>query len=410
MYILIAIILVVVAGVGIAALYSTFKTKINFYITGLDAKFSLADLGLLWNVARICQLENPTSLFFSMAALSKCMSEITAKAAAEGTENSTKTQLLLTKLFNYRTKLQHESDEKKGIDNTKSLDRGQKLRIILPGKGVFVSEILNNGSELVISVPRQKDLIPISAEDWEGKVINVYLWRKGDARYVFDTTVVGHGLFIGESALSLKHSNNLIRTQKRKSVRAKCNIPAQLFIIKEEIIDYDVIQSTGGYKCLLEDISESGSLIRIGGKGVSNVQVCLQFNIHSTLIAMYGVVRTAEYNEQENQSLLHFECIHIQPTMKNTVLSFVYNTMSQEEKEVYDALQLTDADQKNDEASESASGIADISDSSDKNMNVAGEISKDLELNKTESEEETLPSLDDVGDSITVFDNYSGDL
>lgn len=403
MYILIAIILIVVLGIIFTGIYSVFKTKINFFITGLDAKFSVPDLTLLWNVAKICNLENPTSLFFSMAALSRCMNEITSKASAEGTENSDKMQTLLTKLFNYRTKLQNESDQKKGIDNTKGLDRGQKLRIILPGKGVFVSEILNNGSELVISVPRQKDLIPISAEEWEGKVINVYLWRHGDARYVFDTTVVGHGLFIGESALSLKHSNNLIRTQKRKSVRAKCNIKAQLFIIKEEIVNYDVIQTQGGYKCLLEDISESGSLIRIGGKGVSNVQVCLQFNIQSTMIAMYGVVRTAEYNEQTNQSLLHFECIHIQQNMKNTVLSYVYNTMSEEEKEVYDAMTLTDADQKNDEETDNSNSTVDVT----QPLNAKKEISEDLESNKEKEETVDLPSLEEVSDTVSVFDNYS---
>ena len=39
---------------------------------------------------------------------------------------------------------------------------------------------------------------------------------------------------------------------------------------------------------------------------------------------MFGVVRTVEYNEATNQSLLHFECIHLDPTMRNEVLSFVY--------------------------------------------------------------------------------------
>lgn len=197
MYILISIILLTSLAIILTGLYSVFKTQINFYITGLDSKFSLADLSLLWSVAKICELENPTSLFYSMASLSKCMTQITTKAKENGTENDAKTQALLTKLFNYRTKLQNQSDDKKGIDDTKFLDRGQKLRIILPGKGVFVSEILNNGKEMIISVPRQKDLIPITAEEWVGKVINVYLWRKGDARYVFDTTVTGHGLFIG---------------------------------------------------------------------------------------------------------------------------------------------------------------------------------------------------------------------
>jgi len=62
------------------------------------------------------------------------------------------------------------------------------------------------------------------------------------------------------------------------------------------------------------------------------------------------VVRTVEYNQETNQSLLHFECIHIEQNMKNEVLKYVYDMLPQEEKEVYDALSLTDADKQADES------------------------------------------------------------
>ncbi len=349
MYILLGIIIAVCILLAIAGLYSIFKQRIEFYITGLDQKFSFADLNLLWSVAQLCDLDYPKALFWSMPSLTKCMSHITSQAAANGTESDPKTQALITKLFNYRTKLQNESDDKKGLDSTMYLDKEQKLRIILPGKGVFSSRIMNNGKELIISVPRQKDMIPLTAEQWVGKFVNVYLWRKGDARYVFDTTVTGHGLFLGESSISLRHSTNLIRTQKRKSVRAKCEIKANLYIIKDENIDYNAVETQNGYKCLIEDISESGAMIRIGGKGVPNVQIKLQFNIQNMLIIMFGVVRTVEFNEASNQSLLHFECIHLEPTMRNEVLSFVYNMLPEREKEVYEALQLTDSDEEEEE-------------------------------------------------------------
>jgi len=344
-YILIGVIIAIGILLVLAGLYSLFKQRIEFYITGLDAKFSFSDLNLLWSVAEMCELDYPKALFWSMPSLTKCMAHITSQAAANGTETDPKTQTLITKLFNYRTKLQNETDNKKGLDSTMYLDRGQKLRIILPGKGVFSSKILNNGKELIISVPRQKDMIPIPAEEWDGKFINVYLWRKGDARYVFDTSVTGHGLFVGESSISLRHSSNLIRTQKRKAVRAKCEIKANLYIIKNEEIDYNAVETQDGYKCLIEDISEAGAMIRIGGKGVANVQIKLQFNIQSILIVMFGVVRTVEYNEATNQSLLHFECIHLEPAMRNEILSYVYDMLPEREREVYEALKLTDTDE-----------------------------------------------------------------
>lgn len=350
MYALVGIIILILVILILVFLYTQFKSKIEFYITGLDSKFSISDLNLLWNVAKYCELENPNSLFFSLPALTKCMTKITSDANEEGNDKDPKTQVLLSKLFDFRTKLQNESDEKKGLNSTTGLEKGQKLRIILPGKGVFASKVLNNGKEIIVTVPRQKNLIPISAENWVGKVINVYLWRKGDARYVFDTTVINHGLFIGESSISLAHSNNMIRTQKRRSVRAKCSINALLYIIREEVVDYSSVETKNGYKCIIEDVSESGAMIRIGGRGVPNVQIKLQYEINKMLIIMFGIVRTAEYNEAKNQSLLHFECIHIEPVMKNEVLSFVYNTLPQNEKEVFDAITLTDADEKAEEA------------------------------------------------------------
>jgi hypothetical protein len=69
---------------------------------------------------------------------------------------------------------------------------------------------------------------------------------------------------------------------------------------------------------------------------------------------MFGVVRTVEFNEASNQSLLHFECIHLEPAMKNEVLSYVYNMLPEREKEVYEALKLTDTDEEESENQEAA--------------------------------------------------------
>lgn len=348
------IILIILAVLG--AIYTAFKPRINFFITGMDSGFSLSEISMLWTAAELCKLEQPTALFYSLPALTKCMTQISNMTS---TDNSQKNQLIMTKLFNYRTKIQNEADDKKGMATTHSLEKGQTLRIILPGKGVFTSEIVGNGNFLVINVPRQKNLIPFTGEEWVGKVISVYLWRKGDARYVFDTTVTQNGLFLGKSALFLKHSANLVRTQKRKAVRVKCEIYGMLYIIKKDKVDVTAIETQNGFRCLIEDISESGALIRIGGKGVQNVKIKLQFNVHNKLILMVGVIRTVEYNEQKNQSYLHFECTHIEPSMRNEILKFVYNMMPENEKEVLEALEQTEDDEKAEKTQDSGDGIAD---------------------------------------------------
>ena len=342
MYTVTFLIIVFVILAALGAVYTTFKTRINFFVTGLDAGFSIADLALLWQTAELCNLEQPTSLFYSLPALTKCMTQISNQTSAEGGQ---KNQVLMSKLFDYRTKIQNEADDKKGLSSTRYLDKGQPIRIILPGKGVFSSEIVNNGNQIVINVPKQKNLIPYSGEDWVGKVISVYLWRKGDALYVFDTTVTQAGLFLGKSSLFLNHSSNLVRTQKRKSVRVKCEIYGMLYIIKKDSVDINAIETQNGFRCLIEDISESGALIRIGGKGAQNVKIKLQYNVNNRLVLMVGVIRTVEYNPEKNQSLLHFECTHIETSMRNEVLKFVYNMLPENEKEVLEALEQTEADE-----------------------------------------------------------------
>lgn len=344
MYTIIAIIVISLFLILLAFLYSAFKNKIKFFVTGLDAGFSMPDMHLLWNVAQICELDEPTSLFFSMPALTKCMSQITNQASADNTIDTPKYQTLLSKLFAYRTKIQNESDNKKGLSSTETLENGQRLRIILPGQGVFASKVVSNGKMIVITLPKKNDIIVIGAEDWIGKVIHVYFWRKGDAQYVFDTSVVQHGIYLGKTTLYLKQSYSLTRTQKRRAVRAKCEIYAELFFVKKSNEDEQIIESKNGYKCLLQDISESGALIKIGGKGRENIKIKLQFSIKSKLIIMVGIVRKVEYNQELNQSYLHFECTNIEQSMKNEILAFVYNMLPESEKEVLEAIKQTEID------------------------------------------------------------------
>lgn len=408
---IIAFIIVVVILLIVSKLYQVFKERIHFVIQGLDSRFTLSEIKLLWNVAKICHLKDPNSLYFSLPALTKCMTQINSANVQNGTDQDPKNQALMSKLFNFRTKIQNDTDEKKGIDSTIELDKGQRLRIILPGKGVFVSEIVNNGSTITISMPKQKNLIPVPAEDWVNKTISVYLWRNGDAKYVFDTVVQAQGIFLGKLCLHLKHSSNLLRTQKRQAVRAKCSIHANLYIQKEDVINYNAVETTPGYRCLLEDISECGALIRIGGRGSPNMRLKLQYNINNKLILMFGIVRTVEYNEEINQTRLHFECIHIEPHMRNEVLAYVYNMLPESDREVYDAMKMTDSDANGgNEYEKAAQNILSEDPAAEKLANEPLEIKVNSDTSETVPENATLSGADENNETeLPDFGSISGD-
>lgn len=340
-------VLIIFAVVLITAirLYAVFQDKIKFFSTGADSGFTTGEISMLWNLAKICQLDEPLALYFSVPALNKSITQYIQDSKNKDIENTPKVQNFLSKLYAFRTKIEVDSSRKKGLESTKYLDKGQRLRIILPGHGVFSSEILNNGRELIIRTPMQNRIIKVQGADWIGKKISVYLWRKGDANYVFDTTVTNSGIFNSNPSIYLAHSNELFRSQKRNSVRAQCNLYANLYFIEsEDEIDYSAIEQGGGFKCLIEDISEDGALIRVGGKGKKDSKIKIQFEIAQNTIIMFGLVRAVEYNEKMNQSRLHFECLHIENEMRNQILSFVYNVLPQEEKDVIEALKQTEDD------------------------------------------------------------------
>lgn len=334
------IIILAVAGVRYAL-----SDILQFYSTGMDAGFTVSEIRAFWQLAKQTNLAEPTALFVSPQTLNKAITAFITESRANHTDMSAHYQHLLGKLYKYRTKIDIAHENKRTMDSTLYLDKGQRLRVILPGHGVFQSEILKNDVNIVIKLPTQKNVAKVAAEKWLKKDVSVYLWRKGDAGYVFDSTVLAANLHNGYPALHLQQTNKLLRTQKRRSVRAACNIMAQLYVLSgEQQVDYNTVEMEPGCKCLLEDISEDGALIRVGGKGRSNVPIKIQFELDGKLIVMFGLVRAVEYNKAHNQSRLHFECVHISDDRRNAVLSFVYNTLPASAKEVLEALRETEAD------------------------------------------------------------------
>ncbi len=352
--VIIAVVVIIVIRLGIV-----FKDKISFFATGNDKGFKLSEVNALWRLAKENGMEYPEDLFTSLPLVNDAITRFIADIQTAGTESLKKNQDFLSKLYAYRTRISLEHENSKGLISTKYLAKGQKLRIVFPTKGVFQSEVADNGEELFVKLPCQKGQPPVDGQTWVGEDVSVYFWRKGDAGYVFDTTVLDSFVRLGIPVLKIRQSSNLLRTQKRKSIRAQCQIDAQLYFISGDDIDFDKIETTQGFRCVIEDISEDGAMIRVGGQGEKDVRMKIQFNIGESLICMFGVVRAVEYNQQLNQSRLHFESVHLDESMKNTILSFVYNVLPEKQKAEVDALQQLEAEAEKEAATLEGEAILD---------------------------------------------------
>ncbi|HZK19514.1 MAG TPA: PilZ domain-containing protein [Treponemataceae bacterium] len=365
-----ALLIVIAVILIFLRLIATHASRIKFYLIGLDFGFKILEINLLWNLAKKSDHEEPTALYWSINSLDECISTVITTARQTGTENTPKTQDFLKKLYKYRTKIELDPKNKTGMKTTKSLQKGQRLRIVLENHGVFSAKVLKIGRDLIISMPVKKNQIVIPGNEWVGKNISVYLYRHNDAGYVFDTYVKNTVQFNSKNALYLDHTENLLRTQKRRSVRAKTTMYGQLFLEKSETMNRLTPESTQGLRCFIEDVSENGALIRIGGKGITGLKLKLQYLIDEQVVVMYGIIKGVEYNKTINQSRIHFECLEIDPTIKNLVLTFVYNLLPQNEKDSYDAMLLAS---KDDEAVD------------DKNQKTAEETEETEEIEEIEA-------------------------
>ncbi|GMO40060.1 MAG: PilZ domain-containing protein [Treponemataceae bacterium] len=322
-----------------------FSKDIEFFTAGRDAGFKLSEILLLRKFSRVSRLVRPASLFWSVSAFSNCIKKVIDNARKTYQLNTAKFQQFLAKLYAYRTKIELDNLNKKTIASTKDLGQGQRMRILARGQGVYSSHLIDNGRDIVVAFPKRKEQNAGSGIHWKGLSVSVYLWRKGDASYTFDTTVLSENVLNGIPVLRLAHTNGVLRAQKRKSIRVATKLYGKIFLEngKNKIEDGGRPRAES-IRCFLEDISAGGALLRVGGKGVKGVQLRLEFVLAGDLVTMDGTVCGVEYNAIVNQSRLHFECEKIDTKDRNTILSYVYNMLPREERESLDAMELAKRD------------------------------------------------------------------
>lgn len=348
--VVVVVILLVIAGVCFSEKGRAFRSTCRLVVTGLESGFSIRQILVLGKIGKAAGLDDCSSLFWSSTALDKCTAELVRQTKAAGSDTDAGVQRLLSSLYAYRRKLDLEQARvKRGVVSTKDIPAGQSVRILLKGSGVFKSRVVaNTPAYLKLEFPSSPHIFATEI-DWLYKGVKVYFWRVDDAGYEFSSTVIPPKNDDGKAVIYLAHADNLMRVQMRKARRVKCSLPAQLYLMKDGDVSPQ-IEVNPGMKCILEDLSENGAMILIGGKAVKGMRIKLQFLIQDTLVIMTGVSRGVRYDEGKNRSHVNFECERIDPRMRNAVLSFVYNALPDDEKHEMQAVKLSEEDSKLDAA------------------------------------------------------------
>ncbi len=305
---------------------------IQFYTKGKESGFNFKELNLLRRIAVENRLDNPTSLFWSIKQLDRSIKGVIVRFRAQGTEHDASHAQLISKLFDFRKRVEFDLPRYKlGLKSTRKLPNRQRLTITLPGIGTYKSQIVENLRRyMAISYPEGPVLPPDFT--WKNQKLNVYFWRVDDAGYVFETKVLEDFREQDYPILHIAHSDSLIRSQKRKSIREEVNKAAKVFPLSSIDGAGEEIENRPGLRSRLLDISEDGAAVLVGGRAKVGLPVKVQFTLADEPLAMIGVVKGISYKQSKNQSILHIQAERVSPRTKNKILSYVYNLFDERGK------------------------------------------------------------------------------
>jgi len=305
---------------------------VQFYVRGKESGFKFRELNLLRRVAVENRLRNPTSLFWSERTLDRCIRGTIINFRAHDRETDESSVQFLNKLFDFRKRVEFSLPKYRlGIQSTRSISAQQPIKITFPGAGVYTSKVVENMRKyLAIAYPKGRQLP--AGFSWEGQRINVYFWRLEDAGYYFESKVLGDYMNQKFPILHITHSDQLVRTQKRNSIRAKLDNSGMLFPLKSIKEADENIETTGGYRCKMVDISEDGAAAIVGGRAKPGIPVKVQTRLGDNQVVMCGTIRGVTYKQNKNVSILHIQAVPPSPNMKNTILTFVYGIFEEPER------------------------------------------------------------------------------
>ena len=293
---------------------------VQFYRRGRESGFSFSEIALLKKAAAESSIKDPASLFWSAKELDRVLRNMVIKFRTGGANNIN--QETISKVFDFRKKIEFEQPKYKiGITTSRRIAVRQVVKITFPGAGTCVSSVVENLKKyFAISYPTGPQLP--SGVSWQGQKINIYFWRTDDGGYAFETRVLNDFIDSKGPILHVAHSDNLVRSQRRDSVRVKVNKKAYLYSVTN--LSNELPEKTPGIKCMILDISEDGAAILIGGKARAGIKIKIQLKLSGEDVVMCGVVRGVNFNQNKNQSVLHLKAAAVSFIMKSRILGFVY--------------------------------------------------------------------------------------
>jgi c-di-GMP-binding flagellar brake protein YcgR len=298
---------------------------IAFYMKGQESGFKFPEINTLRRAAVEAEMQNPVSIFSSIRVLDRTIRSLILRYRARQKMEEPTTNGFLGEIFDFRKRVEFNLPRyRNGIKTSRELMAGQRIRITLQGGSTFHSQVVESLRKyMAVAYPVGKEMPP--GFTWKNQRVNVYFWRAEDAGYYFESKVLDDFLNRKFPILYLAHSDTLIRSQKRGSVRVDADLACQIYHLKHINQASETVESEPGFKARLVDLSEDGCALLVGGKAKVGLAMKTQFQLGDQTVNMSGTIRGITFDEKKNRSVLHIQAVPPSDKTRNTILTYVYD-------------------------------------------------------------------------------------
>ena len=304
---------------------------LQFYTKGKESGFSFREVGLLRKIAVETQIENPTALFWSIKQLNRSIKEMIIKLRSEDLMGDEESNHLLSKLYDLRKRVEFDLPHYRlGLKSSRDIVPRQRMRVTLPGAGPFATMVIENRPKYFALSRPQGPSLP-EGFMWKGQQIGLHFWRAEDAGYFLRTKVINDFIEQKYPIIHVAHTDDVTRSQQRRSLRVKTNFPATVYPLKSIQEANELEESAKGLRCRLIDISEDGACLMIGGRTKAGLPIKVQFELVDRIVVMCGLVKGVSYDQKKNLSLLHMQSVPLGVNTRNHILTYAYNIFGEQE-------------------------------------------------------------------------------
>jgi hypothetical protein len=93
------------------------------------------------------------------------------------------------------------------------------------------------------------------------------------------------------------------------------------------------LEKYAGLRVMLDDISDTGCAFRVNGQATVGLRLKVQFSLDRMQICIPGTIRSVDYNQEANNSLVHMEADPLPYGTRNHLLCQVFDLLPEEDED-----------------------------------------------------------------------------